>query len=82
MRLCGQFTRSHGADRWAREEQAERERALVDVSAAKAKVAAERARVVLREADEREERDRAARAERRQTRTLDSIARAAGVPHA
>lgn len=81
MRLCSQFVRSTGADRWTREEQAERERALVDVASARAKVAEERARVAMRDADAREERERAARSERRQTQIVEAISRAAGVSH-
>jgi hypothetical protein len=79
MRMSGQYPRSRGADRWAAEEAREREAQIVSIADARARVAAERARVAIREADEREERERAARAERRLERTRQDIARAAGV---
>lgn len=78
MRMCGQFARSRGADRWAREEQAERERALLAVADARRQIAEIRDQAAQRAEDAREERERRARADRRIERMREDIARITG----
>lgn len=78
MRLCGQYIRGRGADRWCREEQAERERLLIAVADARVRIVEARDRAAQRAADEREDRERERRRESERRRHDALMARLTG----